>query len=68
MIKMKTGGLTTQTTTMAPTTQDSVRHQANKILQYEQLRGGPGGTPLPQYSNSKYMDMLMGKIYPEVKR
>ena len=47
---------------------DSVRHQANKILQYEQLRGGPGGAPLPQYSNPKYMDMLMGKVYPEVKR
>ena len=47
---------------------DSVRHQANKILQYEQLRGGPGGAPLPQYSNPKYMDMLMGKVYPEVKK
>jgi hypothetical protein len=47
---------------------DSVRHQANKILQYEQLRGGPGGAPLPQYSNSKYMDMLMGKVYPEVRK
>ena len=67
MVKMQDGGLTTQTT-IPPATQDSVRHQANKILQYEQLRGGPGGTPLPQYSNSKYMDMLMGKIYPEVKK
>jgi hypothetical protein len=47
---------------------DSVRHQANKILQYEQLRGGPGGAPLPQYSNPKYMDMLMGKVYPEVRK
>ena len=47
---------------------DSVRHQANKILQYEQLRGGPGGAPLPQYSNPKYMDMLMGNVYPEVKK
>jgi hypothetical protein len=47
---------------------DSVRHQANKILQYEQLRGGPGGVPLPQYSNPKYMDMLMNNVYPEVKK
>ncbi len=47
---------------------DSVRHQANKILQYEQLRGGPGGTPLPYYSDPKYMNMLMGNIYPEVKK
>jgi hypothetical protein len=47
---------------------DSVRHQANKILQYEQLRGGPGGAPLPQYSNPKYMDMLMEKVYPEVRK
>jgi len=47
---------------------DSVRHQANKILQYEQLRGGPGGTPLPYYSDPKYMNMLMGSIYPEVKK
>ena len=47
---------------------DSVRHQADKILQYEQLRGGPGGARLPQYSNPKYMDMLMGRVYPEVKK
>jgi len=47
---------------------DSVRHQANKILQYEQLRGGPGGAPLPYYSDPKYMNMLMGNIYPEVKK
>lgn len=49
-------------------TADSVRHQANKILQYEQLRGGPGGAPLPGYSDPKYMSMLMNNIYPEVKR
>lgn len=49
-------------------TTDSVRHQANKILQYEQLRGGPGGAPLPGYSDPKYMSMLMDNIYPEVKK
>jgi len=49
-------------------TTDSVRHQANKILQYEQLRGGPGGAPLPYYSDPKYMDMLMNKVYPEVRK
>ena len=49
------------------TTADSVRHQAHKILQYEQLRGGPGGTPLPYYSDPKYMKMLMDTIYPQVK-
>jgi hypothetical protein len=47
---------------------DSVRHQANKILQYEQLRGGPGGAPLPQYKDPKYMNMLMENVYPEVKK
>jgi hypothetical protein len=47
---------------------DSARYQANKILKYEQLRGGPGGTPLPQYSDPKYMNMLMNDIYPEVKK
>jgi hypothetical protein len=47
---------------------DSVRHQADKILKYEQLRGGPGGAPLSQYSNPKYMDMLMGNVYPEVRK
>ena len=47
---------------------DSVRHQAGKILKYEQLRGGPGGAPLPQYANPKYMDMLMGKVYPEARK
>lgn len=47
---------------------DSVAHQANKILQYEQLRGGTGGAPLPYYSDPKYMQMLMQNIYPEVKK
>ena len=49
------------------TKKDSVAHQANKILQYEQLRGGPGGTPLSYYSNPKYMDMLMNNVYPQVQ-
>jgi hypothetical protein len=50
------------------TSKDSVAHQANKILKYEQLRGGPGGIPLPQYADPQYMDMLMNKVYPEVKK
>ena len=48
--------------------QDSVRNMAGKILKYEQLRGGSGGAPLPQYSDPKYMQMLMQNIYPEVKK
>jgi hypothetical protein len=52
----------------AGTVRDSVAHQADKILKYEQLRGGPGGTPLPYYSNPQYMDMLMSRIYPEVQK
>lgn len=48
-------------------TADSIRHQANKILQYEQLQGGPGGSPLAYYSDPKYMKMLMDTIYPQVK-
>lgn len=52
----------------AMSSSDSARHQANKILKYEQLRGGPGGIPLPQYSDPKYMNMLMNDIYPEVKK
>ena len=47
---------------------DSVKHQAGKILSYEQLRGGPGGAPLPQYADPKYMNMLMNDIYPEIKK
>lgn len=50
------------------TARDSVDHQADKILKYEQLRGGPGGTPLPQYSNPQFKSMLMNNIYPEVKK
>ena len=48
--------------------QDSIRNIAGNILKYEQLRGGPGGTPLPQYSDPKYMQMLMQNIYPEIKK
>ena len=47
---------------------DSVAHQADKIVKYEQLRGGPGGVPLPSYSDPKYMKMLMDDIYPEVNK
>lgn len=50
------------------TSKDSVAHQADKILKYEQLKGGPGGTPLPYYSDPQYMDMLMSRIYPEVQK
>lgn len=50
------------------TSKDSIAHQADKILKYEQLRGGPGGIPLPQYGDSKYMNMLMGNVYPEVQK
>jgi hypothetical protein len=50
------------------TKRDSVAHQADKILKYEQLRGGPGGIPLPGYSNPAYMSMLMNSIYPQVQR
>ena len=47
---------------------DSVQNIASNILKYEQLRGGPGGIPLPSYSDPKYMEMLMDDIYPEVKK
>ena len=47
---------------------DSVDHQADKILQYEQLKGGPGGAPLPSYSNPKYKSMIMDHILPEVDK
>ena len=54
------------------TSRDSVEHQVDKILKYEVLRGGPGGTPLdgtnntPDYNDPKYKEMLMERIYPEV--
>ncbi len=47
---------------------DSVAHQADKILKYEQLRGGPGGRPLPSYSDPRYKAMLMDDIYPEINK
>jgi ribosomal protein S27AE len=47
---------------------DSVRNIAGNILKYEELRGGPGGSPLPYYSDPSYMKMLMEKVYPEVKK
>ena len=50
------------------TSKDSVAHQADKILKYEKLRGGPGGVPLPQYADPQYMGMLMNKVYPEVQK
>ena len=50
------------------THKDSVAHQADKILKYEQLRGGPGGTPLSYYGDPKYKKMLMDEVYPEVNK
>jgi len=50
------------------TARDSVSHQADKIIQYEILRGGPGGSPLPYYSDPSYKNQLMDKIYPEVQK
>ena len=50
------------------THKDSVQHQVNKILDYEQLRGGSGAAPLPYYSDPKYNTMLMDKILPEVNK
>lgn len=56
------------------THRDSVEHQANKILKYEVLQGGPNGAPLdgtngmPDYRNPKYKGMLMDNVYPEVSK
>jgi lysozyme len=47
---------------------DSINHQVNKILQYEILKGGPGGKPLPYYNDPKYKKMLMDEILPEVNK
>jgi len=38
---------------------DSLRHQHNKIVQYEQLQGSKEGNPLSYYNDPKYMDKLM---------
>jgi hypothetical protein len=48
--------------------QDSVQHQADKILKYEQLRGSASGGPLSYFKDPQYMDMLMKDIYPEVNK
>ena len=48
--------------------EDSVKHQADKILKYEQLRGSPTGSSLPYYGDPQYMDMLMKRVYPEVNK
>lgn len=45
-----------------------VYHQIDKILAYEQERGGPGGKPLPYYSDPKYKKMLIEGVYPEAKK
>jgi hypothetical protein len=47
---------------------DSVRHQAGKIVKYEDLQGGPGGAPLPIYRDPKYISMLMNDVYPEIQK
>jgi hypothetical protein len=52
----------------AVTQRDSIAHQANKILKYEQLKGGPGGGPLPSYADPRYAKMLMEEILPEVNK
>lgn len=50
------------------TQKDSVAHQANKILAYEQEQGGAGSSPLPQYADPIYYKMLMEEILPEVNK
>lgn len=56
------------------TSRDSVAHQVDKILQYEILRGGPGGAPLdgtngnPDYNDPVYRKVLMNSIYPQVQK
>ena len=66
---MENGGIIPQYQMAGPVSKtDSVRHQAGKILKYEQLRGGPGGSPLSYYSDPSYMNMLMDTIYPQVNK
>lgn len=48
------------------TSRDSVAHQADKILKYEQLRGSETGSGLSIYQDPKYKDQLMNEIYPRV--
>lgn len=50
------------------TTQDSINFMADKIIQYEIARGSAQGTGLPKYKNPYYKDLLVNKIYPEVKK
>lgn len=47
---------------------DSISHQADKILLYEQLRGGPGGAPLSDYKDPAYKKLLMEDILPEIDK
>ena len=39
--------------------EDSISHQADKVIKYEQLMGSKEGNPLPFYSNPKYKQMFM---------
>jgi hypothetical protein len=48
MIKMDEGGVTTQTT-IPPTTQDSVRHLAGQMMDFEATKGSPSGTGLSDW-------------------
>lgn len=50
------------------THRDSVAHQADKILKYEQLRGGKKGSPLPHYDDPEYMRILMEDVLPEINK
>lgn len=50
------------------TTQDSINFMADKIIQYELARGSAQGTGIPKYKNPYYKDLLVNKIYPEVKK
>jgi hypothetical protein len=50
------------------TSRDSVAHQADKILKYEQLRGSETGSGLSIYEDPKYKDQLMNEIYPRVSQ
>jgi hypothetical protein len=52
----------------ATSERDSIQNIAGNILNYEILRGGPGGSPLTYYSDPEYMNTLMNDIYPQVKK
>lgn len=51
-----------------PNFDDNVIYLIDKILQYEQARGGPGGVALPQYKDPIYREMLINDIFPKVKQ